>query len=88
MTKYDYQTVGPNNDPCDGWCVVKYADNCHPQKIAEGLTRSEAAMMAAAPELLATLRGLLARAESRISEDTNRYPEFAAARAAIAKAAA
>lgn len=55
-TRYDYQTVGANNEPCDGWCVVKYADNCHPQKIAEGLTRSEAATFAAVIELLAVAK--------------------------------
>ena len=59
MTRYEYQTVGANNETCDGWCVVKYADNCHPQKIGEGMTRSEAATFAAAPDILAALKNCI-----------------------------
>lgn len=96
MTKYDYQTVGANNEPCDGWCVVKYADNCHRQKIAEGLTRSEAATMAASFDLLTSLKECqeLLALVARPAKGTENMPSLlsralvaeANARAAIEKA--
>lgn len=50
--KYDFRT-GDDSEPRAGWCLVKLAPNCHAQVIGESMTRDEAAMFAAAPDLLA-----------------------------------
>lgn len=80
--KYDFRTVGANDDPCDGWALIKLAPNCHEQKIGEGMTRDEAALFAAAPDLLAALKQLVNFAAPH--SPGSKY--ITAARAAIAKA--
>jgi len=78
--KYDYRTVNANNDPCDGWALVKLAPNCHAQTIGDGMTRDEAAMFAAAPDLLAACK--IAERLLCCTDDN----DLAGLRAAIAKA--
>ena len=51
-----------------------------------GKTADNVALFAAAPDMLEALKALTTRFESRVSEDMSRYPELAAARAALAKA--